>query len=128
MVERGGFEPPVPLRLTWPEFGPSSGTIMRKIRASVLERICSPGVVLGSAAGESVSGLAARLGVTQTTVSLWRRRHRRAAVRPAWRSRDGRKKVGRRQYLWPPRWPTRVASVSGNLTALPEHMLMAKRV
>ena len=33
-------------------------------------------VVLGSAAGESVRGLAARLGVTQTTVCLWRRRYR----------------------------------------------------
>ena len=33
-------------------------------------------IVLGSAAGESVRGLAARLGVTQTTVCLWRRRYR----------------------------------------------------
>ena len=33
-------------------------------------------IVLGSAAGESVRGLATRLGVTQTTVSLWRRRYR----------------------------------------------------
>ena len=44
MVERGGFEPPVPLRLTWAEFGPSSGHHCAQIRASVLERICSPGV------------------------------------------------------------------------------------
>jgi Winged helix-turn helix len=37
-------------------------------------------IVLGSAAGESVSGLAARLGVTQTTVCLWRRRYRSAGL------------------------------------------------
>src|SRR6202521_5339662 len=37
-------------------------------------------VVLGSAAGESVRGLAARLGVTQTTVCLWRRRYRSAGL------------------------------------------------
>ena len=44
LAERGGFEPPVPLRLTWAEFGPSSGHYYAQIRASVLERICSPGV------------------------------------------------------------------------------------
>jgi len=33
-------------------------------------------IVLGSAVGESVRGLAVRLGVTQTTVCLWRRRYR----------------------------------------------------
>jgi len=41
-------------------------------------------IVLGSAAGESVRGLAARLGVTQTTVCLWRRRygtHKHPAVK-----------------------------------------------
>jgi transposase len=32
-------------------------------------------IVLGSAAGESVRGLARRLGVTQSTVCLWRRRY-----------------------------------------------------
>jgi transposase len=37
-------------------------------------------VVLGSAAGESVRALAARLGVTQTTVCLWRRRYRNAGL------------------------------------------------
>ena len=37
-------------------------------------------VVLGSAASESVRGLAARLGVTQTTVCLWRRRYRSAGL------------------------------------------------
>src|ERR1700693_6463368 len=37
-------------------------------------------IVLGSAAGESVRSLAARLGVTQTTVCLWRRRYRRAGL------------------------------------------------
>jgi transposase len=37
-------------------------------------------IVLGSAAGESVRGLAARLGVTQTTVCLWRRRYRSAGL------------------------------------------------
>src|SRR5260370_18087256 len=37
-------------------------------------------VVLGSAAGESVRGLAARLGGTQTTVCLWRPRYRSAGL------------------------------------------------
>jgi transposase len=37
-------------------------------------------IVLGSAAGESVRGLAARLGVTETTVCLWRRRYRSAGL------------------------------------------------
>src|SRR6202163_1555646 len=37
-------------------------------------------VVLGSAAGESVRGLAARRGVPQTTVCLWRRRYRSAGL------------------------------------------------
>jgi transposase len=37
-------------------------------------------IVLGSAAGESVRGLAARLGATQTTVCLWRRRYRSAGL------------------------------------------------
>ncbi len=37
-------------------------------------------IVLRSAAGESVHSLAARLGVTQTTVCLWRRRYRRAGL------------------------------------------------
>jgi transposase len=37
-------------------------------------------IVLGSASGESVRGLAARLGVTQTTVCLWRRRCRSAGL------------------------------------------------
>jgi len=36
--------------------------------------------VLGSAAGESVRGLAARLGVTETTVCLWRPRYRSAGL------------------------------------------------
>ncbi len=37
-------------------------------------------IVLGSAAGERVRALAARLGVTQTTVCLWRRRYRSAGL------------------------------------------------
>jgi transposase len=37
-------------------------------------------IVLGSAAGESVRALARRLGVTQTTVCLWRRRYRSAGL------------------------------------------------
>src|ERR1039457_1187334 len=37
-------------------------------------------IVLGRAAGESVRGLAARLGATQTTVCLWRRRYRSAGL------------------------------------------------
>lgn len=36
--------------------------------------------MLGSAAGESVRGLAARLGVTETTVCLWRPRYRSAGL------------------------------------------------
>jgi transposase len=36
--------------------------------------------VLGSAAGESIRALAARLGVTERTVCLWRRRYREAGV------------------------------------------------
>jgi putative transposase len=43
-------------------------------------RIFDARIVLGSAAGESVRGLAARLGVTQTTVCLWRRRYRSAGL------------------------------------------------
>ena len=37
-------------------------------------------IVLGSAAGESVRALARRLGVTQTTVCLWRRRYCEAGL------------------------------------------------
>ncbi|HLH75292.1 MAG TPA: helix-turn-helix domain-containing protein [Candidatus Binataceae bacterium] len=36
--------------------------------------------MLGSAAGESMRALAARLGVTERTVCLWRRRYREAGV------------------------------------------------
>ena len=46
LAERGGFEPPVPLGLTWAEFGPSLAHYSARIKASVLERICSPGVRL----------------------------------------------------------------------------------
>src|SRR5579875_794561 len=37
-------------------------------------------IVLGSAAGESIRALAARLGVTERTVCLWRRRYREAGL------------------------------------------------
>lgn len=37
-------------------------------------------IVLGSAVGESIRALAARLGVTERTVCLWRRRYREAGV------------------------------------------------
>jgi hypothetical protein len=37
MVERGGFEPPVPLALTWAELGPSLAHYSARIKASVLE-------------------------------------------------------------------------------------------
>lgn len=46
LVERGRFEPPVPLGCIWAEFGPSSAHYSARIKASVLERICSPGVRL----------------------------------------------------------------------------------
>jgi len=50
-------------------------------------------VVLGSAAGESVRALAARLGVTQVTVCLWRRRYRSAGLEGLrTRPRSGRKR------------------------------------
>ncbi len=50
-------------------------------------------VVLGSAAGESVRALAARLGVTQVTVCLWRRRYRSAGLDGLrTRPRSGRKR------------------------------------
>jgi hypothetical protein len=46
MAERGGFEPSVPLGLALAEFGPSLAHYSARIKASVLERICSPGVWL----------------------------------------------------------------------------------
>jgi hypothetical protein len=46
LAERVGFEPPVPLGLAWAEFGPSLAHYSARIKASVLERICSPGVRL----------------------------------------------------------------------------------
>jgi hypothetical protein len=42
LAERGGFEPPRPFRLSWTEFGPSLAHYSARIKASVLERICSP--------------------------------------------------------------------------------------
>jgi transposase len=54
-------------------------------------------VVLGSAAGESVRALAARLEVTQVTVCLWRRRYRSAGL-------DGLRtqpRMGRRRRITP---------------------------
>ena len=46
LAERGGFEPPVPLELTWVEFGPILAHYSARIKASVLERVCSPRVRL----------------------------------------------------------------------------------
>jgi hypothetical protein len=46
LAERVGFEPPVPLGLAWAEFGPSVAHYSAQIKASVLERICSPRVRL----------------------------------------------------------------------------------
>jgi hypothetical protein len=46
LAERGGFEPPVPRGLLWAEFGPSLARYSTRIKASVLERICSLGVRL----------------------------------------------------------------------------------
>jgi hypothetical protein len=46
LAERGGFEPPVPLGLTWVEFGPILAHYLARTKASMLERICSPGVRL----------------------------------------------------------------------------------
>ena len=37
LAERGGFEPPVPLALTWAELGPSLAHYSARIKASVLE-------------------------------------------------------------------------------------------
>ena len=45
MVERGGFEPPVPLGFIWPEFGPSLA-LFGTNKSIELKRICSPGVRL----------------------------------------------------------------------------------
>ena len=44
LAERGGFEPPVPLGLTWAEFGPSSAHYYVANKSIRVERICSPGV------------------------------------------------------------------------------------
>jgi hypothetical protein len=46
LAERGGFEPPVPRGLLWAEFGPSLADYSARQKASVLERICSPGIRL----------------------------------------------------------------------------------
>ena len=46
MVERGGFEPPVPQGLLWTEFGPMLAYYSARQKASVLERICSSGIRL----------------------------------------------------------------------------------
>jgi hypothetical protein len=46
VAERGGFEPSVPLELALAEFGPRLAHCSARITASVLERICSPGVRL----------------------------------------------------------------------------------
>jgi hypothetical protein len=41
LAERHGFEPPVPRGLIWAEFGPSVAHYSVRIKAFVLERICS---------------------------------------------------------------------------------------
>src|ERR1019366_7511499 len=44
LVQRGGFELPRPFRILWAEFGPSLVHDSARIKASVLARICSPGI------------------------------------------------------------------------------------
>ena len=46
LAERSGFELPVPLGFIWSEFGPSKAHYSARIKASMLERICSPVVRL----------------------------------------------------------------------------------
>jgi hypothetical protein len=46
LLERGGFEPPVPRGFMRAEFGPSLAHYSARKKASVLERICSPGIRL----------------------------------------------------------------------------------
>jgi hypothetical protein len=46
LAERGGFEPPRPFRIRGAEFGPSLTHYSARIKAFVLERICSPKVWL----------------------------------------------------------------------------------
>src|ERR1017187_8249379 len=46
LAERGGFEPPEPRGLIRAEFGPSLAHYSARKKASVLERICSPGIRL----------------------------------------------------------------------------------
>jgi hypothetical protein len=44
MAERGGFEPPVPRGFPWTELGADLAHYSARPKASVLERICSPGI------------------------------------------------------------------------------------
>jgi len=44
LAERGGFEPPVPRGFLWTELGAGLAHYSARQKASVLERICSPGI------------------------------------------------------------------------------------
>jgi hypothetical protein len=46
VAERGGFEPPVPREILWPEFCPLFADYLAQEKAAVLERICSPWIPL----------------------------------------------------------------------------------
>jgi hypothetical protein len=48
LPEQGGFEPPVPRGLLWAEFSASLAHYSARQKASVPERICSPGIRLCS--------------------------------------------------------------------------------
>jgi hypothetical protein len=46
LLERGGLEPPRPFRIREAEFNPSLAHYSARIKASMLERICSPWIRL----------------------------------------------------------------------------------
>jgi hypothetical protein len=56
MVERGGFEPPVPRGFLWTELGAGLAHYSARQEASVLERICSPGIRQSRLSGSSALG------------------------------------------------------------------------
>lgn len=62
--------------------GPDRAELEQWLRAQSIPQALATRarIVLGSAAGESVRALARRLGLTQTTVCLWRRRYREAGL------------------------------------------------
>ena len=67
LAERGRFEPPVPRRLLWAELGPNLAHYSARKKASVLERICSPGIrrFFGSLWFPSFAGLMRGNSVTK---------------------------------------------------------------